>query len=94
MAIGYEDRRFVRRPGDVVARAFAFGGEAPPYSCISARLGSLFERGERGQPEDRPPLGPALAKLGGWLLIGTAATSVVVVCVGALVVQFYTGTFG
>jgi hypothetical protein len=94
MAIGYEARRFIRPPGDVVAGAFAFGSEAPPHAWISARLGSLFERGERGQPEDRPALAPALAKLGGWLLIGIAATSVVVVCIGALVFRFYAGAFG
>jgi hypothetical protein len=93
MAIRYEDGGFTPHPRDVLARGFVLGREPASYAWISARLASLFERGERGLQVDRPPLAATLAKLGVWLFVGVAATSVVAICIGALVVRIYTGAF-
>jgi hypothetical protein len=91
MAIRYEDAGFGRRPRDVLAGAFVLGREAPPLTWVWTRLTSLFDRGE---PEERAALAGAVSKLVVLLCVGVGATTVVVVCIGAVVVRLYTGTFG
>jgi hypothetical protein len=94
MAISHDHRGFATPAFGGTARAFVLGRDAPASRWIGARVTTLFSRGERALPEDRPPLAESLAKLVLWMVAGIAVASAAFVLGAALVVRIYTGAFG
>jgi hypothetical protein len=94
MAITHDDRAFSTHPRGSLARGFVLGRDVSAYEWVSARLATLFVRGERSLPDERRPLGPAVAKLVIWIVVGIAFASIVTVAGGALVFRLYTGASG
>lgn len=75
-------------------RGFAFGTRDTRLESITRGFGSLFDSARPERAAQRPPLGPALARLLVCVVSGIVLASATAVALGALGLRIWAGAFG